>query len=340
MRGAFGVGNAGKQRQNLESIRRGLLHRCEAKSRIEYLEVVHDRFHSLRPYKTMKTKIGILIGFGACWVLSAIADDTTPVLDAPENAYWHSPSQTWFVSSLGGGLSLEEDSYGWVSRFDAAGNVLAKRWVVGMHAPTGMASHGDYLYVADRGCVHQINIADAKIERTISLPDSEFVNDVAATQNGRIFVSDTATNRIYEVEGDRAVVWLESEALQNPNGLWIDNDALVVASWGPMTDVATFATKHPGTIMRIELDSKKIVPVGEGKPIANFDGVVTVAGKYFATDWTGGRLLSISTNGEVSVVLSGFNQLADLGFDPDNMRLGLPVMKDNRFIILSLMSLK
>ena len=199
-----------------------------------------------------------------------------------------------------------EDGYGWVSRFDASGKVLAKRWVEGMHAPTGMASHGNYLYVADRGCVHRINIATAKIERTINLPNSEFVNDVAATQSGRIFVSDTATNRIYEVEGDQATVWLESEALQNPNGLWIDNDSLVVASWGPMTDIATFATKHPGTIMHVDLKTRADKTSGSaGKPIANFDGVVVVGDGYFATDWTGGRLLSISKAGKVNGSLVG-----------------------------------
>lgn len=282
----------------------------------------------------------IFIAIVLCSITSAYADDIEPVLDAPENAYWHSESKTWFVSSLGGGLSLEKDGYGWVSRFDSSGEVTAKRWVNGLDAPTGMASHDGYLYVADRGRVHRINIATASIENTIELPGSEFVNDVAATASGRIFVSDTATNRIYEIVGQQAGVWLESEALQNPNGLWIQDNTLVVASWGPMTNLATFETKHPGTLMRVDLETKTIKPVGEGKPIANFDGVVAVGEGYFATDWTGGRLLSISADGEVKVVLSGFNQLADLGFDADGMRLGMPVMKDNRFIILSLKSLR
>ena len=282
----------------------------------------------------------IILALFLCSFVSAYADDIEPVLDAPENAYWHSGSQTWFVSSLGGGLSLEKDGYGWVSRFDSSGAVMAKRWVSGLDAPTGMASHDGYLYVADRGRVHRIKIANASIESTIELPGSEFVNDVAATASGRIFVSDTATNRIYEIIDQKATIWLESEGLQNPNGLWIHDNALVVASWGPMTNLATFETKHPGTLMRVDLETKTIKPVGKGKPIANFDGVVAVGDGYFATDWTGGRLLSISADGEVKVVLSGFNQLADLGFDADGMRLGMPVMKDNRFIILSLESIK
>ena len=32
--------------------------------------------------------------------------------DAPDQAVWHAPSKTWFVSNLGGGISLERDNYG------------------------------------------------------------------------------------------------------------------------------------------------------------------------------------------------------------------------------------
>lgn len=264
------------------------------------------------------------------------ADEEMQVLDAPENAYWHADSQSWFVSNLGGGLSLEKDGYGWVARFDSSGRIVSPRWVDKLDAPTGMAAHNGRLFVADRGRVHEVDIESGKVARVINLPDSEFVNDVAITSGGRVFVSDTAKNRIYEVADGQAVVWLESEALQSPNGLWVHGDSIVVAAWGPMTDLATFATKHAGTLLRVDIKTKTIEPVGSGEPIANFDGVVAVGNTYYATDWTGGRLLRITEQGVVSVVMSGFQQLADLGFDPERNVLGLPVMKDNRFILLSL----
>jgi DNA-binding beta-propeller fold protein YncE len=258
------------------------------------------------------------------------------VLDAPENAFWHGESESWFVSNLGGGLSLDKDGVGWVARFDAEGKLMSPRWVDGLDAPTGMAAYGGFLFVADRGRVHEIDISSGKIRRVIELPGSEFVNDVAATADGRIFVSDTATNRIYEIDDGEASVWLETERLQSPNGLWVSAGNLIVATWGPMTDLATFATEYPGTLLRIEIATKAISPIGDGHPIANFDGVIAAFGEYYATDWTGGRLLRITTEGTVTTVLSGFEQLADLGFNPQKRQLGLPVMKDNRFILLSI----
>jgi len=170
----------------------------------------------------------------------------------------------------------------------------------------------------------------------IPLAGSEFVNDVAADSAGTMYVSDAATNRSYRIAGETVETWLESSALQNPNGLWVAGATLVVASWGPMTDIATFATRHPGTLLRVDLKSQQITPVGSGAPIANFDGVVRVDAHYYATDWTGGRLLRISDSGEVATVLSGFSQLADLGFDAGRRVIGMPVMSDNRFVMLRL----
>ena len=118
-------------------------------------------------------------------LLSAHAEESIQILDAPENAYWHEDSQSWFVSNLGGGLSLDRDGYGWVTRFDSSGELISPRWIENLDAPTGMAAHDGRLFVADRGCVHEIDIESAKILRVIDLPGSEFINDVAATSDGR-----------------------------------------------------------------------------------------------------------------------------------------------------------
>ncbi len=264
------------------------------------------------------------------------AEEDIPVLDAPENAYWHAESRSWFVSSLGGGLSLEKDGFGWVTKFDASGAVVAPRWADGLDAPSGMTGFDGSLYVVDRGRVHEIEIDTGRTIRQIELPGSEFANDATVTPEGDVFVSDTATNRIYRIANGTAAIWLESEELQSPNGLWVSGQTLIVATWGPMTDITTFAAKHPGTLLLIDLATKAITPVGKGAPIAHFDGVISTGDAYYATDWAGGRLLRIALNGAVHTMLSGFEQLSDLGYNPENKQLGLTVMKDNRFILLTL----
>jgi hypothetical protein len=186
---------------------------------------------------------------------------------------------------LGGGLSLARDGLGWLTRYDENGKLLDARWVEGMDAPTGIASVGNLLYVADRAGIHEIDVKRARILRTIEIPNSKFLNDVAAAPNGDLFVSDFEANRIYRLNGERkAEVWLEEEELENPNGLIVDGNLLVIATWGPLTDPSTFAVKHPGTLLKTDIATRKLSPVGKGHPIASFDGVVAIGKHYFATD--------------------------------------------------------
>lgn len=260
------------------------------------------------------------------------------ILDNPENAYWDKNSQTWFISNLGGEkVTIEKDGYGWITRLDKNRKIIATRWVEGLDAPTGMAAFENRLYVGDRGVLVEIDIEQAKIIRKIPLPDAEFVNDVSASFTGDIFVSDTFTDRIYRLDANgKLEVFIKSSKLEYPNGLWVDGDKLIVATWGPMTNRATFETSRKGTLLKVDLKTKEIIPVGLGKPIANFDGVVKYGDYYYGTDWTGGRLLQISEEGDVKELLSGFSQFADLGIDPEKGMLMIPEMSKNRFITLNL----
>lgn len=287
---------------------------------------------------------GICVFLALLTILFSVAANSgetkSDPLDAPEAAYWHAESRTWFVSNLGGGLSLARDGYGRLSRYDENGKLLNAHWVKGMDAPTGIAAFGNLLYVADRSGVHEIDVKKAKILRTIEIVNSKFLNDVAAAPNGDLFVSDFEANRIYRLNNERkAEVWIEGVELQSPNGLIVDGNYLIIATWGPMTDPSTFAVKHPGTLIKADLSTRKLSPIGKDHPIASFDGVVVVGEQYFATDWPNGRLLRISRDGIVREVLTGFYQLADLGYNPENNILAMPVMSDNRLIFLHLDSL-
>lgn len=261
----------------------------------------------------------------------------TNILDAPENAYYDPISKSWFISSLGGGkVTIEKDGYGWITRLDENGKIISNRWVEGLDAPTGMASYNGFLYVADRGVLVKINIESGNIIQKIKLPGARFPNDVAVTEKGDIYVSETYENSIYKINTKGKVeIFIQDEKLECPNGLWVDGKDLIVATWGPMTNEATFETSRKGTIKKIDLKTREITSIGKG-PIANFDGIVKYKKHYYATDWTGGRLLKISKSGEVSEVITGFNQLADLGINLESGLIGVPEMSSNRIFFINL----
>jgi hypothetical protein len=103
-----------------------------------------------------------------------------------------------------------------------------------------------------------------------------------------------------------------------------------------MTNLATFETSRKGTLLKIDRGSKALSTVGSGEAIANFDGIIKYKDYYYATDWTGGRLLRISESGAVKEVLTGFHQFADLGVDPQRGILKIPEMSKNRIITIHL----
>ncbi|MCG8526863.1 MAG: TIM barrel protein [Opitutales bacterium] len=264
-----------------------------------------------------------------------------PAFDAPENAHWHEASQSWFVSNLGGGLNLSRDNYGWVTRLDESGEVVDPQWVEGLDAPTGMDDYEGILYVGDRGYVTAIDIETGRILKKIVLPGAEFVNDVAISEDGQVFVSDTFGNQIFQFRNlGPAEVWLKTDELNYPNGLWVVDNRLTVATWGNIVDPATFGTDRLGTLKSVDLESKELTELADGRELANFDGVVRYKDSWYGTFWTEGQLLRIDDKGNATPVLTGFNQLADLGINENDGQIGLVEMSKDRFLLLDVEGLQ
>jgi sugar phosphate isomerase/epimerase len=265
-------------------------------------------------------------------VSAIMKTDMTKNLDAPESCYFDKGSQAWYVTSLGGGgVPLDKDGFGWISKLDRDGKILKSRWVEGLDAPTGMAAFGNTLYVADKGVLVEIDIPTAKIIRKIPLKGSEFVNDVAVAPNGDVYISDTFTDTIYRLPHKGEIeVFYTSKDLEYPNGLWVDGNSLIIATWGPMTNRATFETSRKGTLKKLNLKTKKLENIGAGAPIANFDSVVKYGDYYYGSEWVGGKLLRIDKKGRVKVILTGYSQFADFGIDEEKGILMMPEMSTNR----------
>ena len=265
-------------------------------------------------------------------VSTIMKTDITKNLDAPESCYFDKGSQAWYVTSLGGGgVPLDKDGFGWISKLDRDGKIIKSHWVEGLDAPTGMAAFGNTLYVADKGVLVEIDIPTAKIIRKILLKGSEFVNDVAVAPNGDVYISDTFTDTIYRLPRNGEIeVFYTSKDLEYPNGLWVDGNSLIIATWGPMTNRATFETSRKGTLKKLNLKTKKLENVGTGAPIANFDSVVKYGDYYYGSEWVGGKLLRIDKKGRVKVILTGYSQFADFGIDQERGILMMPEMSTNR----------
>ena len=260
--------------------------------------------------------------------------------DAPDQVVWHAPSRTWFVSNLGGGISLERDKYGWVTRTDEKGIITDPFWIgknEGMHAPSGMIATDEFLYVCDRDGVHQIDIAKQKITAFYPLPGGEFINDIAMASNGDLFISDFFGNRIFKLPADtrNAEVWLETDALQAPDGLYMDNDELIVACWGILSNPGTFDTSKPGDLLSIDLKTKEITTLV--KNVGNLEGITKAGKYYFITDWAAGKLLKVDAKKKtVTEFISGLSNPTDPNYAPELNVIAFPQHGTNQVLFIDM----
>jgi hypothetical protein len=260
--------------------------------------------------------------------------------DAPDQVVWHAPSRTWFVSNLGGGISLERDNYGWITRTDEKGIITDPFWIgknEGMHAPSGMIATDEFLYVCDRDGVHQINIAKQKITVFYPLSGGEFINDIAMASNGDLYISDFFGNKIFKLPADtrKAEVWLETDALQAPDGLYMDNDKLIVACWGVLSNPGTFDTSKPGDLLSIDLKTKEITTLV--KNVGNMEGITKAGKYYYITDWAAGKLLKVDPKKKTVVdLISGLSNPTDPNFAPELNVIAFPQHGTNQVLFIDL----
>jgi hypothetical protein len=273
------------------------------------------------------------------WIQDLNAVPSQP-FDAPDQCTWHAPSKSWFVSNLGGGISLEKDSYGWITRLDEKGNVVEPFWIglnERMHAPSGMIANEKYLFVCDRDGVHQIDIAKRKITNFYPIPQGKFINDIALAENGDLYVSDFFANRIYRIPQKSRVleVWLETDRLETPDGLYVDGDKLIVASWGVLSELGTFNTSKKGDLLKIDLNTKKIDVIA--KEVGNLEGVTKAENYYYLTDWAAGKLLKVQAeSGVVTELLSGLKNPTDPGYAIELGVLSFPQHTENQVLFMNL----
>jgi len=252
------------------------------------------------------------------------------VLEQPESVVYHRPSKLLYVSNINGD-GTEADADGYISSLSVDGQLIEQYWLTGLNAPKGLTIVGNKLYIAD---INELIVADIKQKKIVerySAPEAKFLNDVVADHNGHIYVSAFLTNTLYRLADGKFSIWIEDEALDVPNGLLVEDNQLLVASWGTMTD--GFATTTPGHIKTIDINTKQINSLGDKSAIGNLDGIEADGhGNYFVTDWMSGKLLHITKQGLSKTLVALEQGSADHTIIPEKNLIIIPMMLTNKLI--------
>jgi len=245
----------------------------------------------------------------------------------PESVLYDEARQIFYVSNVNG-APTDKDGAGHISKLTADGSVQEAEWVTGLDAPKGLVMRGDQLFVSDIDRLVAIDVNKGEIAGTWNAEGAKFLNDTAVDSDGRVYVSDMGDNAIYRLENGNFTLWLKDKALEFPNGLMVQGDRLVVASWGVMTK--GFETKVPGHLKSVSITTKEVMSLGNGLSIGNLDGLEADGPAYLVTDWMAGSLLRIGASGRAKIVMYLKQGSADHEFIESKRQVIIPMMMDGK----------
>jgi DNA-binding beta-propeller fold protein YncE len=259
---------------------------------------------------------------------------TSNELKQPESVVYDILRRSIYVSNING-EPLEVDGNGFISLISNDGTIEKLKWIDKLNAPKGMAMLGKKLFVSDINELLVINVETATVINRYKADKNSFLNDVAVTSKGEVYVTDTTMNRLYRLYNDQFDIWLENPKLENPNGLYIDNDNIFVASWGIPTD--GWVTDIPGHILVISTEDRSIKDFSEGTPIGNLDGLSKYdEHSFLVTDWMQGELKLINSDGKVDTLLELGKGTADILYLRSKNLLLIPHMKKGHLVAYSI----
>jgi len=226
--------------------------------------------------------------------------ETDSIINLPESVLPDVKAGVLYVSIMGNSPD-NKDGIGGVGKLDMNGKVINLDWITGLNSPKGLAIHGSKMYVADLTDVVVIDIPTSKVELTIPIEGSKFLNDVTVSDKGVVYVSDSRTKRIHQIINNKDVVYMEN--IDGVNGLKAVGDDLYIAGGGKNL---------------LKANAKKEMIKIAGLPFGG-DGIEPIGNGDFLFSCWGGYIYYVSTNGTSELLLDTHlekKNTADIGYDP------------------------
>jgi outer membrane protein assembly factor BamB len=234
-------------------------------------------------------------------------------LKTPESAHYDPETNQIFVSNVNGNPS-EKDGNGFISILSTDGKIKNLNWVSGLNAPKGLGVYNGNLYATDIDQLVEINIAKSQIVNRYPVKDAKFLNDIAISNDGTVFISDSDDDKIYALKDGKLSLWLENKVLESPNGLWADQDNLYVGTT---------------SILRVTLQTKKVTALIDH--CNGIDGLEKLSnGKFIYSNWEGRIFITENRQSVQLLNTVGKSNTADIEYEPSLNLLLVPTFFSNR----------
>lgn len=224
------------------------------------------------------------------------------------------------------------DNDGYVSLLNPDGSVHTSKWIgatrdgLTLNDPLGSCIAGGLLYVADINVVRTFDLATGAPGRVYPVEGATFLNGIAVTKDGTIFVSNTRPASIlYKITASgEASKFVDGEPLKLPNGVAIDTEGnVVVVNVG---DNAVLTYGLDGKLLKTE-------KAAEG----GSDGIVVLAdGTKYVSSVRFGSVSEIKPGQPAKIIAAGIPSAASMGYDSKQNQLVIPMNPNNAVAFIKL----
>jgi sugar lactone lactonase YvrE len=238
---------------------------------------------------------------------------------SPESVLYDPQADVYLVANIQGG-PVARDGNGFVSRVSPSGEVIALKWIDGeaenvtLNAPKGMALTGERLFVADIDVVRVFDRESGALLDEIPIEGATFLNDVAAAEDGTVYVTDSGTGVIHRIRPDGTLE--QAGQIKNPNGIHVRGETILV-------------TGGSNQIFRLG-DDGAMTPEYE-TPTGGLDGLILLDdGSVLVSSWDGMAVYQFDAEGQISTLFIGIKSPADIGFDSQRRLVLIPQFENDR----------
>ena len=254
--------------------------------------------------------------------------ETDSVFFEPESIVFDSINNCIYVSNFNdkGGFRDKNDTLHneFISKLDLNGNIIQLKWLDSIFGPTGLAIFNKKIFIVERNGICIADIKTGKIEKKITIDYAGFLNDIAIDKNGTAYISDSRKNCIYKIVDEKSNIWYTDTVLNNCNGLFIDDNYLLIGNRGTENLISVSLTDKTCKIIAKDISF-------------NIDGIKKTKDRYLLSWRT--EFYALDLDGNKKLLYTSENKedfLADFEFIENKKLILIPTLLSNKVIALSI----
>lgn len=246
--------------------------------------------------------------------------ETDTLISTPESVVYEPKDKSLYVTCING-APVASNQQSFVSKLDLNGKIIQLKVTENLHAVKGLDVMDGKIYVAEIFKLVEIDAKTGKVLRKYEVPNATFLNGVSVDkQNKIVYFTDMRSDRIWKLEKGQLVKVAEGEPLKTPNGVFFEQDKLIIGN-------------GDGKVLAFNLKNQQYSTIAEG--MEKLDGILSDGQKgYFATEWRG-KIWHISPEGKTQLLLDTVDakmNTADIEYIPNQKLLLVPTFWKNKVI--------